>query len=120
MEMTADNFRQCLARARRDLHRFMNNQCGLVNASNPCRCAKKTRGFVEHGHVDPHRLLFVPEHLERVRDVVPNTISEIEDLVEQQHAAIFREHPFLRSADEIHWLRRILQRDDVRGALHLN
>src|SRR4051794_12997375 len=28
-KMPADNSRQCLARARRDLHRFMNNQCGL-------------------------------------------------------------------------------------------
>jgi len=120
LEMTADNFRQCLARARRDLHSFLNNQCGLVNTSNPCRCPKKTRGFVEHGHVDPHRLLFVPEHLERVRDVASNAVREIEDLVEQQHAAIYREHPFLRPADEIQWLRHILQRDDVCGALHLN
>src|SRR6266478_1327721 len=54
LEMTPDNFRQCLARARRDLYSFMNNQCGLVNKDNPCRCAKKTRGFIERGHVDPH------------------------------------------------------------------
>src|ERR1700756_2567431 len=58
LEMTAVNFRQCLARARRDLHAFMNGQCGLVNKSNPCRCPKKTRGFIEGGHVDPQRLLF--------------------------------------------------------------
>ena len=120
LEMTADNFRQCLARARRDLHSFMNDQCGLVNKSNPCRCPKKTRGFIEHGHVDPHHLLFVPEHVQRVRDVAGETVREIEDVVERQHAAIFREHPFLQPADEIHWLRRMLERDDVRGALHLN
>src|SRR6267154_3101262 len=69
VEMTADNFRQCLARARRDLHSFMNNQCGLVNKSNPCRCPKKTRGFIESGHVDPRHLLFVPDYVERVREV---------------------------------------------------
>src|SRR4051812_12041853 len=120
LEMTADNFRQCLARARRDLHSFMNNQCGLVNTSNPCRCPKKTRGFIEHGHVDPHRLMFVPEHVERVREVAGETVREIEDVVERQHAAIFREHPFLRPPDETHWLRGMLEREDVRGALHLN
>ena len=120
LEMTADNFRQCLARARRDLHNFMNNQCGLVNTNNPCRCPKKTRGFIEHGHVDPHRLLFVPEHFERVRDVADETVRQIEDVVEREHAAIYREHPFLQPADEIHWLRRMLQREDVRGALRLN
>ena len=120
LEMTADNFRQCLARARRDLHSFMTDQCGLVNKSNPCRCAKKTRGFIERGHVDPHRLLFVPEHFEQVRDVAGETVREIKDVVERQHAAIFREHPFLQPADEIYWLRRMMERDDVRVALHLN
>ena len=120
LEMSADNFRQCLTRARRDLHSFMNNQCGLVNKNNPCRCPKKTRGFIEHGHVDPHHLLFVPQHVERVRDVAPETVREIDDIVERQHVAIYRDHPFLQPSDQVHWLRRMLETEDVRGALHLN
>jgi len=120
LEMSAENFRQCLSRARRDLHNFMNDQCGLVNTTNPCRCPKKTRGFIEHGHVDPHHLLFVHEHFERVRDVVVETVREIDDLVERRRAAIFREHPFLQPSDHIDWLRRMLELDAVRGALHLN
>jgi hypothetical protein len=40
LEISRENFRQRLARARRDLHRFMNDECGLVNRANPCRCAK--------------------------------------------------------------------------------
>src|SRR5262249_41731027 len=120
LEMTADNFRQCLARARRDLHSFMNGQCGLVNTSNPCRCPKKTRGFIEAGHVDPDRLLFVREHVERVRDVAPEVVREIDDVVEREHAAVFRDHQFLRPADQVGWLRRLLECNEVRGALHLN
>jgi RNA polymerase sigma factor (sigma-70 family) len=120
LDMTADNFRQCLTRARRDLHNFMNNQCGLMNKSNPCRCPKKTRGFIEHGHVDPTRLLFVAEHVKRVRDVAAETVRDIEDVVEGQHVAIYRDHPFLQPVDEIRWLRRILERPDIRGVLHLN
>ena len=120
LEMTADNFRQCLARARRDLHRFMNSQCGLVNQDNPCRCPKKTRGFIEDGHVDPHHLLFIPQHLEQVRDVAPATVREIEDVVERQHADIFRDHPFLQPADQVGWLRRVLEGEGVRGTLHLS
>src|SRR5580765_8542870 len=79
LEMTVDNFRQCLSRARQDLHSFMNNQCGLVNTNNPCRCPKKTRGFIEEGHVNPHDLLFVAEHFERVRDLAAGTVRDIED-----------------------------------------
>jgi len=43
LEISRDNFRQKLSRARRDLHNFMQNQCGLINKANPCRCAKKTQ-----------------------------------------------------------------------------
>src|SRR5260370_4692891 len=85
LEVTPENFRQCLARARRDLHNFMNHQCGLVNRSNPCRCPKKTRGFIEHGHADPGNLMFVPQHVQRVRDVAPAPGREIEDVVERRH-----------------------------------
>jgi len=120
LEMTTDNFRQSLARARRDLHSFMNNQCGLVNQNNPCRCPKKTRGFIEAGHVDPHHLLFVPKQVERVRDAAPETVREIEDVVERQHVAIYRDHPFLQPPDQIDWLRRVLKSEDLRGALHLS
>jgi RNA polymerase sigma factor (sigma-70 family) len=120
LEMSADNFRQCLARARRDLHRFLNSQCGLVNKNNPCRCPKKTRGFIEQGHVDPRQLLFAPRHVERVRDVAPEAVREIDDIVERQHAAIYREHPFLQPSDQVRWLRRMLESEEVRGVLRLN
>src|SRR5437016_3835692 len=70
LEISRDNFRQPLARARRDLHSFMNDKCGLVNPANPCRCARKTRGFIEAGYVDPDNLRFAGEHVRRVRDVV--------------------------------------------------
>jgi RNA polymerase sigma factor (sigma-70 family) len=120
LEMTADNFRQCLARARRDLYSFMNNQCGLVNKDNPCRCPKKTKGFIEAGHVDPHHLLFVPQHVERVKDVAAETVREIDDVVEKQYAAIYRDHPFLQPSDQVNWFRRMLENQEVRAALNLN
>jgi RNA polymerase sigma factor (sigma-70 family) len=120
LEMTAVNFRQCLARARRDLYQFMNNQCGLVNASNPCRCPKKTKGFIDGGHVDPNRLLFAAGHLQRIKEAAVETAREIDDLADRSYAAIYREHPFLEPSDQAEWLRRILNRPEVRTALHLN
>jgi RNA polymerase sigma factor (sigma-70 family) len=120
LEMSDDNFRQCLARSRRDLYQFMNNQCGLVNKSNPCRCPKKTKGFINDGHVDPHNLLFVSLTLNRIKDAAADTVREIEDLVDRQYASVYREHPFLEPSDQVQWLRRILERQDVRATLHLN
>jgi hypothetical protein len=41
-------------------------------------------------------------------------------VVERQHAAIYRDHPFLQPSDHAAWLRRILENQDVRAALHLD
>ncbi|TWU27526.1 RNA polymerase sigma factor [Bythopirellula polymerisocia] len=120
MDMTADNFRQCLARARRDLYQFMNHQCGLVNASNPCRCPKKTKGFIDAGHVDPHRLLFAAPYVQRIRDAAVGTIREIDDVADRSFAAIYRDHPFLEPTEQAQWLRRILDLPEVRATLRLN
>src|SRR5215831_3458166 len=93
LEISRDNFRQRVARARRDLHSFMTDRCGLVNRANPCRCAKKTRGFMKAGYVDPEHLLFAQEHLRQVREVVPKTYETLRTL-DDQYAEIYRQHPF--------------------------
>lgn len=120
LEMSADNFRQLLARARRDLYQFMHGQCGLVNADNPCRCPKKTKGFIAAGHVDPTRLLFVPLHVPRIKDAAAGTVREIEDVLDREYATVFREHPFLEPPDQIEWVRGVLARPDIRTALRLD
>lgn len=120
LEMSAENFRQSLSRARRDLYRFMHGQCGLVNASNPCRCPKKTRGFIEAGHVDPGQLQFVPLHLQRISEAAEGVVRTIENSVDEQYAAIFREHPFLEPKNQFDWLRQLLDKGDFGTALELN
>ncbi len=120
LEMTADNFRQCLARARRDLYAFMNDQCGLVNKDNSCRCPKKTKGFIKQGHVDPDYLLFVSQHVESVREVAAETFRRIEDVAQGQYADIYRDHPFLHPSDRVSLIRRLLENPDVRTVLHLD
>lgn len=119
MDMTADNFRQCLARSRRDLYQFMNHQCGLVNASNPCRCPKKTKGFIDAGHVDPNRLLFAAPYVQRIRDAAVGTAREFDDVADRTFAAIYRDHPFLEPSEQAQWLRRLLDLPEVRATLHL-
>jgi RNA polymerase sigma factor (sigma-70 family) len=93
LEVSRDAFRQKLARARRDLHRFMHGQCGLVNTANPCRCARKTEGFIAAGYLDPDRLLFAREHLTRVHEVAPLAADTIDEL-DVAYGAIHRDHPF--------------------------
>ncbi len=107
LDTTRENFRQRLARARRDLHNFMNDKCGLVNPANPCRCARKTRGFIRAGYVDPHHLRFARDRVVKVREVVGATADALATL-DDRCADIFRQHPFHESPGLVPALRRLL------------
>lgn len=120
LEMSPDNFRQSLSRVRRDLYQFMNNQCGLINASNPCRCHKKTKGFIDAGHVDPDNMLFAFQRVNEIRRVAANTSAHVDDFLDQQYAELYRDHPFLEPKDQVLWLRQILEQTNFRDTLHLS
>jgi RNA polymerase sigma factor (sigma-70 family) len=119
LEITSENFRQRLARARRDLRNFMNDKCGLVNQANPCRCAKKTRGFIEAGHVDPKNLLFVRERVCEVREAAPNTYETIKTL-DDKCADIYRRHPFYKPPDLAQMVRRLVESPALKRATDLS
>ena len=116
LETTRDNFRQKLSRARRDLHNFMHDKCGLVNRDNPCRCAKKTQVFMDAGYVNPHNLLFARAHVRRVRDVSPRVHENI-DALDAAYAEIHRAHPFLPSPDFAAALRGLLDQPRFRSII---
>jgi RNA polymerase sigma factor (sigma-70 family) len=108
MEISSDNFRQLLSRSRRDLYQFMQNKCGLINTANPCRCAKKTRGFMQLGFLDANRLQFTKARLARVNEVGPDRLNELESL-DRKHAELFREHGFLAPPDVAVKLRELIR-----------
>lgn len=97
LEISPDNFRQKLTRARKDLYSFMNNKCGLVNKDNPCRCPRKTKGLVQMGIVDPERLQFNAHYVQRIHDVVPERAEKMLGTYEEQYERLFQEHPFQMS-----------------------
>ena len=118
LEISPDNFRQRLARARRDLHSFMNDKCGLVNQANPCRCARKTRGFIQVGYVDPQSLLFARARVQQVREIVPRAHAALMAL-DDRCAETYREHPFHESPDFVQALRRLVASPDFHRAAEL-
>lgn len=120
MDLSPSNFRQLLTRARHDLYNYMNDRCGLINQSNPCRCARKTRSFIEQGYVDPKRRQFTREHFGQIAAIAPDRTRELDHLVERQHAAIYREHPFLAAPDQVSRFRHLLNMPAFRKSLMLD
>lgn len=119
LEISPDNFRQKLARARRDLYSFMNNKCGLVNKNNPCRCPKKTKGLVQMGIVDPGRLQFNAHYVQRIRDLVPERAEKMLDSYEEHYQRLFSEHPFQMSERSRRLVESILNSETIKEIFEL-
>jgi RNA polymerase sigma factor (sigma-70 family) len=116
LEVSRDAFRQRLSRARRDLHQFMDRKCGLVNAANPCRCARKTRAFINAGFVDPANLLFASSRVTRVRELAPALHDDVNAL-DAAYAAVHREHPFYTPPALAGAIRTLLEQPTFRSIL---
>ncbi len=113
-------FRKRLQRARADLTAFMTDKCGLINEANPCRCEKKTRAFMDAGWLDPDKIKFASRTLERMSAQVPVASRQLNRLVDEKYAALFRDHPAYEGRDLAGNLGRMLQDQATRTAFGLD
>jgi RNA polymerase sigma factor (sigma-70 family) len=118
LEISVANFRVRLHRARKDLYSWMNNRCGLINESNPCRCRKKTRALVESGLVDPRRLVFNADYVVRMEDVSKRHARPAMETVDRLHETVFLSHPFQLSKNHI--VEEILDDHSLRALFALD
>ena len=93
LEISPGNFRIKLMRARKDLYQWMNKKCGLVNKDNPCRCSKKTKGYIKAGKVDSHNLQFNTRFQSKIKKFSKEKAVEITETVDELNRKVFKEHP---------------------------
>lgn len=117
--VTRHNFRQRLARARRQLYAFMRGHCGLADPANPCRCARKTRAAIRAGYVDPTSIRFVASHVASVERSAPERSRALRRAVAAGHASLFRDWNARAPRDAAGRLRAVLADRRFRAALDL-
>jgi RNA polymerase sigma factor (sigma-70 family) len=103
LDLTPAAYRKRLSRARERVRSFMEGHCGLVRASNPCRCRRRIGTAIATERVDLANLLFARA------GAVRQGIAEMEGL--HASAAVLRSHPETRAPDAL--ARRVL--DIVRA-----
>jgi RNA polymerase sigma factor (sigma-70 family) len=119
LDTTPDNYRQQLARARKDLHSFIKQKCGLVNPANPCRCNKKTKLWMEAGLVEKDRLVFTTRYQESIGEYVNAHIGEGALLVNDIYTELYSVHPLLKSQTAEVLMQRVLGNHDLVRLLRL-
>jgi len=108
VEVSPENFRQILSRARRDLYEYLRGNCSLVNPDSHCKCARKTCAYMMAGFVDAQKLVFTQGHLRSVSDVAGRHADELMEAYLEAGARVYRNHPLYEPAAQAAMLRRVL------------
>jgi len=99
LEVTPENFRKQLQRAKDDLFRFMEDKCGLINVAAPCRCQKKTKGYIQDGIVSPETIQFYSQFTDSIASVVESKNREIDHLITNTYLYLFTQQPYETKKD---------------------
>jgi RNA polymerase sigma factor (sigma-70 family) len=119
LDVTKENFRQRLARAREQLSSFMQGRCGLVNQQNSCRCARKTAAFIKDKIVDPNRLQFAHGHLEALSTVLGERDVKLRGVLEKTREELRSLYPLYEAPAVVSKLRVLLSSKELQTGLNL-
>lgn len=120
MEMSRENFRVKLHRAKQQLYRFMDNKCGLINSQNPCRCARKAVSFISMGFVDPVNLHFQKDVITTIGKAAKSKLEIFSDEILPDYRSLYRDHPYLKSPENLEGIRQLLSSDTLRKTFNLD
>ena len=118
LEISKDNFRQRLLRARRKIYNFIQEKCSLVNKNNPCHCERKVRALIDKGHIDPNNLKFNCNYFYKVNEVLKEKYRRMKNFLDLQCQSLFRKHPFQTPSDFVKSLREVLQSSEFKDVFN--
>ena len=120
MEISKANFRMKLSKARKDLVNFMQEKCGLVDRSNPCRCHKKVSVSIEAGIIDSKNLLQNRQEFSTFRTTLEEDANYLTDDSELKYHELHREHSFKTNFEKKNFLSQLLEDADWKNRLNLH
>lgn len=99
-EISKENFRKKLSRTRKEFHAFMNQQCGLVNLNNPCRCSKKAKAMEAAGRMQTDKKLFDPQYSATIAQYAAEVADKVADETDLKYIRFFQQHPSKKNFDK--------------------
>ena len=113
MNTSKSNFRKMLSRARTKIDHFMQQNCGLMDPSNPCQCNRKLKGFIKSGFVQPDRMAFAGNTGLKIKDIIHENSDHDDAALVLKSIQQFQYHPFYDAPEFKTWLNTLLTTKDL-------
>jgi RNA polymerase sigma factor (sigma-70 family) len=111
--LSKQNYRVKLSRTRKEFHAFMNQQCGLVNTDNPCRCSKKAKAMEAAGKMQTDKKIFDPKYSSTIASYSEGIADEVADIVDKKYIEFFQRHPTKKDFDTETVINEIVNDNDL-------
>lgn len=76
LQITPDNYRQRLSRARKDLRNWIAGKCSLVKTGQTCQCPRKKQCFIEEGRVNAQTGKFDAARIRKVQEYIASQLQQ--------------------------------------------
>ncbi|MEL6257330.1 MAG: RNA polymerase subunit sigma-70, partial [Bacteroidota bacterium] len=119
-EVSPQNFRIKLHRARKELYNYMNNKCGLINKNNPCRCPKKAKALKKMGMLNEQNMEFNIATRTRIMDYVETEYENLKLSIEDKYTELYRNHPAKDDFEKETIIDEILEDELIMKHLNMN
>ncbi len=120
MGISKANFRMKLSKARKDLVTFMQQKCGLVDKSNPCRCRKKVTVNLETGIINAKSLLYNRAEYSTFRQQLQEDADYLADESELKYLELHGDHSYKTEFEKKNFLVELLEDHNWKNRLNLN
>jgi RNA polymerase sigma factor (sigma-70 family) len=115
LEISKENFRKMLSRARARIDHFMNHNCGLIHPDNSCHCSRKLKGFIENGFIKTDRIEFYQQEVDRIKAVVVKNMGEFDRICSMGTRRMFKEQPFYDPPFFKDWIKDTFSSHSLEG-----
>lgn len=117
MQTSAENFRKILSRTRKQLGKFMNEHCSLINPDCSCRCSNKIAAVWESGMLAKKRKILGHPVLGEINTFIEGKMDLVDDALAVRSQNLFRQMPFYKSPAFYKVITGILKNKEIEELL---
>lgn len=99
LEISSDNFRKKLSRAKQKLNNFISNNCGLLNPDNSCKCKIRVNYALSQKRISKEKLYYISENYIKNNESLAEKIDKMEELEDLN--SVFHNNPNYNLPNEI-------------------
>ncbi len=118
-DISPQNFRVKLSRARKELHNYMEYRCGLINKANPCRCVKKAKSALKMGVLNENNLILKPSYTKQIGDFVAKNQEVMTEVLDKKYIEVFRGHPSKSEFDAETVVSKIINDQTIKNLFNI-